>query len=53
MSKNTNELKIGSPGRFVINVSTLGWTMGARILSHEHAGPALDLVLCQNSALLK
>ena len=37
MSKNTNELKTGSPGRFVINVSTLGWPMGARILGHEHA----------------
>ncbi len=32
VSKNTNELKTGSPGRFVINVSTLGWPMGARIL---------------------
>ena len=29
VSKNTNELKTGSPGRFVINVSTLGWPMGA------------------------
>ena len=29
VSKNTNELKTGSPGRFVINVSTLGWRTGA------------------------
>ena len=49
VSKNTNELKTRAPGCFVINVSTLGWPMGARILGHEHADP----VLCQNSALLK
>ena len=42
MSKNTNELKTGSPGRFGIDVSTLGWPMEARILGHEHAGPALE-----------
>ena len=29
---------------FGIDVSTLGWPMEARILGHEHAGPALDLV---------
>ena len=44
VSKNTNELKTGSPGRFGIDVSTLDWPMGARILGHEHTGPALDLV---------
>ena len=44
MSKNTNELKTGPPGRFGIDVSTFDWPMGARILGHEHAGPALDLV---------
>ena len=44
VSKNTNELKTGSPGRFGIDVSPLGSPMGARILGHEHAGPALDLV---------
>ena len=44
MSKNTNELKIGSPGRFGIDVYTLGWPMGARILGHEDAAPALDTV---------
>ena len=44
VSKNTNELKTSSPGRFGIDVSTLDWPMGARILGHEHAGPALDLV---------
>ena len=31
VSKNTNELKIGTPGRFGIDVYTLGWPMGARI----------------------
>ena len=49
VSKNTNELKTSSPGRFRIDVSTLDWPMGARILGYEHADP----VLCQNSALLK
>ena len=44
VSKNTNELKTGSPGRFGIDVSTLDWPMGARIIGHEHTGPALDLV---------
>ena len=44
VSKNTNELKTSSPGRFGIDVSTLDWPMGARILGHEHAAPALDLV---------
>ena len=38
VSKNTNELKIGSRGRFGIDVYTLGWPMGARILGHENAG---------------
>ena len=32
VSKNTNELKTSSPGRFGIDVSTLDWPMGARIL---------------------
>ena len=49
VSKNTNELKIGTPGCFGIDVYALGWAMGARILGHEDADP----VLCQNSALLK
>ena len=31
VSKNTNELKTSSPGRFGIDVSTLDWPMGARI----------------------
>ena len=44
VSKNTNELKIGTPGRFGIVVYTLGWPMGARILGHEDADPALDTV---------
>ena len=44
VSKNTNELKIGSPGSFGIDVYTLGWPMGARILGHEDADPALDTV---------
>ena len=39
VSKNTNELKIGSPGRFGIDVYTLGWPMGARIFGHEDADP--------------
>ena len=30
VSKNTNELKIGSPGRFGIDVYTLGWVMAKR-----------------------
>ena len=42
VSKNTNELKIGTPGRFGIDVSTLGWPMEARILGHEDADPSLD-----------
>ena len=33
--QNTNELKSGSPGRFGIDVYTLGWPMEARILGHE------------------
>ena len=41
MSKNTNELKSGSPGRFGIDVYTLGWPMEARILGHEDADPAV------------
>ena len=49
VSNNTNELKTGSPGRFGIGVSRLGWPMEARILGYEDADP----VLCQNSALLK
>ena len=44
VSKNTNELKTRAPGRFGLEVSRLGWPMGARILGHEDAGPALDLV---------
>ena len=44
MSKNTNELKIGSPGRFGIDVYTLGWPMGARILGHEDAAPAVPSI---------
>ena len=44
VSKNTNELKIGTPGRFGIDVYTLSWPMGARILAHEDADPALDTV---------
>ena len=44
VSKNTNELRIGAPGRFGLKVSRLGWPMEARILGHEHAGPALDMV---------
>ena len=44
MSNNTNELKIGSPGHFGIDVYTLGWPMGSRILGHEDAAPALDTV---------
>ena len=42
--KNTNELKTGSPGRFGIDVSTLDWPMGARILGHEHAAPAVPSI---------
>ena len=44
VSKNTNELKTGAPGRFGLEVSTLGSSMEARILGHEHADPALDMV---------
>ena len=40
VSKNTNELKTGSPGRFGLDVSTLDWPMGVKILGHEHAGSA-------------
>ena len=39
VSKNTNELKTSSRGRFGLGVSTLDWPMGVRILAHEHAGP--------------
>ena len=38
------QLKIGSPGRFGIDAYTLGWPMGARILGHADAAPALDTV---------
>ena len=41
VSKNTNELKTSSPGRFGIDVSTLDLPMGTRILGHEYAGPAV------------
>ena len=44
VSKNTNELKTSSPGRFGIDVSTLDWPMGARILGHEHAAPAVPSI---------
>ena len=44
LSKNTNELKTGAPGRFGIDVYTLGWPMGAGILGHEDADPAFDTV---------
>ena len=37
MSKNTNELKTNVPGRFGLEVSTLGSPMEARILDHEDA----------------
>ena len=43
MSKNTNELKTGSPGGFGLDVSTLGSPMEARILGHERADPAVVL----------
>ena len=41
MSKNTNELNTRAPGRFGLDVSTLGSPMEARILGYEHAGPAV------------
>ena len=44
VSNNTNELKIGSPGRFGIDVYTLGWPIGARILGHEDADPAVPSI---------
>ena len=44
VSKNTNELKTVSPGRFGLDVYRLGSPMEARILGHEDAGPALDMV---------
>ena len=44
VSKNTNELKPHGPGRFGLEVSRLGSPMEARILSHAHADPALDIV---------
>ena len=44
VSKNTDEIKIGSPGRFGIDVSTLGWPMEARILGHEDADPAVPSI---------
>ena len=37
VSKNTNELKTNVPGRFGLEVSTLGSPMEARILDHEDA----------------
>ena len=52
VSKNTNELKTSSPGRFGIDVSTLGWPMGARILCHEHAGPGVVSKNTNDSGLL-
>ena len=45
VSNNTNELNTYSPGRFRLEVSTLDWPMRARILGHEHAGPALTLLV--------
>ena len=50
VSKNTNELKIGSPGRFGIDVYTLGWPMGARILGHEDADPAVPSIYSSASS---
>ena len=44
VSKNTNELKTGSPERFGLEVSRLGSLMEARILGYEDAAPTLDLV---------
>ena len=38
VSKNTNELKTGSSGRFVINVSTLGWGMSRPLLNLVGSG---------------
>ena len=43
LSKNTNELKTGAPGRFGSETSE-AWPMEARILGHEEAEPALNLV---------
>ena len=45
VSKNTNELKTGAPGRFGLEVPRLGSPMEARILGHEEAEPALDMVV--------
>ena len=45
VSKNTNELKTGSPERFGLEVSRLGSLMEARILGYEDAAPTLDLVI--------
>ena len=40
VSKNTNELKTGSPGRFGLDVSTLGSPMGAPVPSiYSSASP--------------
>ena len=44
VSKNTNELQTGVPGRFGLEVPRLGLPMEAKILGHEHADPALDMV---------
>ena len=44
VSKNANELKTGAPGLFGLKASRLGSPMEARILGHEHADPALDMV---------
>ena len=41
VSKNTNELNTRAPGRFGLDVSTLGSPMEARILGYEHTGPAV------------
>ena len=40
VSKNTNELKTCSRGRFGLEVSTRDWPTGARILGHERADGA-------------
>ena len=45
VSQNTNELKTGSPGRFGLEMSTLDWPMGARILDREHASPVLVVAI--------
>ena len=41
MSKNTNELKTRAPGRFELDVSTLGSPMEARILASDMQRPLI------------